>query len=314
MAVAKRTSLALPVAEPFDFGRSAEFAERFIPSTDSIVRLRDAVVTGGFAPEPFVAHLSVDGHGSAGRRTRGVDADDSGLVHARVQWVDEPGEGSAVATHLDAVLSLSTDLSPLYDAAGSDPAFARVVADVCGYHPLRFTTPFEAACWTALSRQTPTVVAVRRKRSLADAVGRVVSVDHVDLRLFPTPERVATAPDAVRATLSDRTARTVLDAAEAFSEEDLDSLPTRALVARLCEIRGFDRQSAAAVGLRGFGRASLLPLGECRLRAAVEDAYGLEAASDDDVERLSEPYGDYCGHWARYLRAWASLRTDGEGD
>lgn len=298
MAVAKRTSLVLPVAEPFDFERSAEFVEGFVPCTDSTARLRDAVALGGFAPEPFVAHL------------RG---DESGLVHARLQWVDEPGDGDAVATHLDSFLSLSESPSPLYDAAGSDPSFARVAADLHGYHSVRFPTPFEAACWAALSGRTRTAVAARRKRSLAASVGRVVSVDRTELHLFPTPERVAAAPDAVRATVDDRTARAVLDVAESFAEEDLAALPTPTLVARLGELRGLNPRSATSVALCGFGRTSLLPLEDRRLRAAVADAYGLDDASDDDVERLSGRYGDHRGRWARYLRAWASAR-DGDDD
>ncbi|RDI71353.1 DNA glycosylase family protein [Halopelagius longus] len=312
MAVAKRTSLALPVAPPYDFRRSVEYFDQFAPAAGGTARHRDAVVTGGFAPEPFVARLR---------------ADESGLVHARVEWIEEPGDGSAVAERLDSFLSLSDDLSPLYDAAASDPAFARAVADLYGYHHVRFPTPFEAACWAVLSRRTPTLTALRRKRSLAESAGRVVSVDGLrpprrpasgdveesPLRLFPTPERVAAASDAVRETLDDDPARAVLGAAAAFESEDLSALSSRSLVARLCEIRGFDPRSATFVARRGFGRTSLLPVRERRLRTAVADLYGLDDATDDDIVRLSDPYGDSRGYWAHYVRAWASLRGDGGG-
>lgn len=299
MAVAKRTSLALPVTPPYDFRRSVEYLDAFAPASDGTARRREAVLTGGFAPEPFVARLH---------------ADECGLVRARVEWVEEPGDGNAVAERLDSFLSLSDDLSPLYAAAASDPAFARVVADLRGYHHVRFPSPFEAACWAVISRRTPTPTALRRKRSLAESLGRVVAVDAEDatLRLFPTPGRVAAAPERVRETLDDETARAVLAAAEAFEEEDLASLSSRNLVARLCEVRGFDPRSATFVARRGFGRASLLPVRERRLRAAVADLYGLDDATDDDIVRLSDAYGDHRGYWAHYVRAWASLRGDGD--
>ncbi|MFC6826551.1 DNA-3-methyladenine glycosylase 2 family protein, partial [Halopelagius fulvigenes] len=133
------------------------------------------------------------------------------------------------------------------------------------------------------------------------------------LRLFPTPGRVAAAPETVRETLDDEAARAVLAAAEAFEGEDLSALSSRSLVARLSEVRGFDPRSATFVARRGFGRASLLPVRERRLREAVADLYGLDDATDDDIVRLSNAYGDHRGYWAHYVRAWASLRDGGDG-
>jgi DNA-3-methyladenine glycosylase II len=296
MAVAKQTTLVLPAARPFDFARTVDVLGEFAPGGDAVAR-RNAVLTGGFAPEPFVAELRADG---------------SDLVRARVEWLDDPGDGSAVAARLDDFLALSCDLDPLYDAAAGDPAFSRVVDGLRGYHPARFPSPFAAACWAALSRRTPPPVAAGLSRALAAELGRAVSVDGDEVYLAPTPGRVSTSPDAVRAVLGDHgSARTLLAAAEAFARGDLASLPTDDLLTRLRGVWGFGPWSAEFVALRGFGRTSVLPSRERRLREAVAEAYGLRTASDEDLHRLSRPYGDRRGTWARYLLARASAREIG---
>jgi DNA-3-methyladenine glycosylase II len=201
----------------------------------------------------------------------------------------------------------------MYEVATADEAMAPVVADLFGYHHLRFPTPFEAACWAALSRRTPPPVAAGLRDALVRAAGRVVEVDGRDVSLFPTPAMVRGHPAAVRDALDDeRRAETVLAAAEAFVEADLSGLDTPTLRDRLEAVRGFGPRSAAFVAFRGFGRPSVLPAAEPRLRTAVGDAYGLADPTAEDVRRLADRYGDYRGYWAHYLRVRAALRGDRE--
>jgi DNA-3-methyladenine glycosylase II len=294
MSLTADTTLVLPATAPFEFSLSAAFLDSGAPCAAGARRRDGDVVVGGFAPEPFVATLSADG----------PDA-----VRAHVDWVDAPGDGYAVADHLDARLSLSDDPAPLYETAADDETMADVVADLSGHHHVRFPTPFAAACWAALSRRAPPPVAARRRDALVRALGRVAAVDGARVSLFPTPAMVRGRPGAVGdAVVDDRSAESVLAAAAAFLATDLRERPTAALRARLEVVPEFDSHTAAFVALRGFGRTATLPAEEPRLRTAVGDAYGLADPTAEDVRRLAAPYGDSRGYWARYLRVRATLR------
>jgi DNA-3-methyladenine glycosylase II len=296
MAITEAVTLYLPVASPFDFGQSLSVLEGPAPCARGRVRRGEELLTGGYAPEPFVARVRPDGR--------------AGVV-ASVTWLDDAGDTDAVVRRLDGSLSLSEDLSPLYDAAADDPPFARVVADLSGYHPLRFRTPFEAACRAIRSRR-PSLSSTDRVRSLVEAAGTVARVDGRELELFPTPEMILAAGDDVRESLRGD-APAVLALAEAFASEDLAALDAGPLVGRLEGLPGVDRAAAAFVARRGFGRRSVLPAGARPgargFRAAVASLYALDSpATDADLDRLSDPYGEYRGYWAHYVRVW-SLRS-----
>ncbi len=322
------SSFTAEATPPFDFDHSVAFLSGFLPCADDNVCGARRLVVGGFALQSFVARVTA--------------TDDPNALSVDVEWLDGPGVGDgdtdAVAAWLAAHLSLDDDLGPLYDAASDDPPFAHVVDDLYGYHHVRFPTPFEAACWAALSQRTPMAVTRRLKRALVAACGRIVTVDdagHVvdadaantdivgavdavdatagrELGLFPTPEMVRANPDAARAAVgSERKAKTVLAAAEAFATTDFAELDDEALFERLREIWGFGDWSAEFVSVRGFGRTSRLPTSERRLRTAVATLYELdgEEASADELVRLSERYGPLRGYWAHYIRVHA-FRAD----
>ncbi|MDS0293777.1 DNA-3-methyladenine glycosylase family protein [Halogeometricum luteum] len=304
MSLTADTTLALPAEPPFAFARSASVLDRSAPLASGRCTPRGGVVTGGFAPEPFVAHLAPDG---------------PDVVRVHVDWLDGRGDGSAVAAHLDSFLSLSENTMPLYEAAADDEAFAPVAADLRGYHHVRFPTPFEAACWAALSRRATTPVAAARRDSLVRELGRVAVVDGEPVSLFPTARTVRANPDAARAAVDGSTgdrkrerlsgdgtrddAGAILAAAELFaeSESDLRELGTDDLRERLASLRGFGPRAAAFVAFRGFGRTSVLPTTAARLGSLVGDAYGVEDPTEETVRRLAEPYGEYRGYWAHYL-------------
>jgi len=47
------------------------------------------------------------------------------------------------------------------------------------------------------------------------------------------------------------------------------------------------------------------------IREAVAGLYDLDAeeATDDDLDRLSEPYEPQAGDWAHYVRVWAFRKS-----
>ncbi|MFC6835392.1 DNA-3-methyladenine glycosylase family protein [Halomarina ordinaria] len=291
--------MLLEAVAPFDFSQSVAFLAGLDPCRDDHVAAGDRLVTGGYVDDDaFVATVR------AGEVPATLDVD--------VEWLDAEGPDIAVGDHLAAFLSLSDDLGPLYAAARDDPTFSPVVETLYGLHHVRFPTPFEAACWAALSRRTPTAVARERKRALVETCGGYVERADGRVALFPTPERVLRRADALRVALDDDHAvRTLLAAAAAFADEPLSALDTLALRGRLEEVWGFGPWAAEFVTLRGFGRMEYTPADEYRLRTAVTARYGLDApASDDDLRRLSDRYGPLAGYWAHYLQVAAGENGD----
>lgn len=294
MATRPAETLQLTPRQPFAFGQSLAFIQGFAPCSGDHVCAERTLTTGGYAGEsPFVVR---------------VTEADAETIDVEVEWLAGRGDGVAVAEWLRGFLSLDDDLTGLYEAAETDPPFGRVVDELNGYHHVRFTTPFEAACWAALSQRTPMGVARGLKRSLVEACGRVVKIDGQEVLLFPTPEMVADNAAAVEDAIGhDRKRKTVLAAAEAFEDDDLSTLGDDALRDRLEAVWGFGEWSSEFVALRGFGRLSGLPRTETRLREAVANLYELdtEEADDSDLDRLSEPYAPLAGYWAHYIRIWA---------
>ncbi|WP_129114614.1 DNA-3-methyladenine glycosylase family protein [Halegenticoccus tardaugens] len=302
-------TVSAPATRPFDFGESLAFLAGFAPCADDVVLAGRRLVVGGFVPEPFVARVA------AADGTRPDDATggsaDAGALAVDVEWLDESGDEGTVVDRLRGHLSLDDDLRPLYAAAADDPPFARVVGGLHGYHHVRFPTPFEAACWAALSRRSPLPTARELKRDLVEACGRIASVDGGSIQLFPTPRMVLSDAEDVRTALgNERTSGTILSAAERFVSADLAALDDEDLVAALVDVPGFDDWAAEFVAIRGFGRMRLLPRADDRLRIAVADLYdlGRGAASDEDLRHLSDRYGSQRGYWAHYVRVWTSRR------
>jgi len=295
--------LSIRPVQPFDLAQSIAFLRGFTPCSGDHLYATGTLTTGGFADEaPFVAVVS-------------EEAADDGTLAVDVDWIDDPGDPEAVGAWLRGFLSLDDDLTGLYATARDDPSFAGVVEELHGYHHVRFPTPFEAACWAALSQRTPMAASRRLKRDLVEAAGRVATVDGDEVALFPTPGMVLDAAPAVRDAIDhDRKSRTLLAAAEAFAGEDLAALDDDALRERLADVWGFGEWSAEFVALRGFGRLSGLPRTERRLREAVAELYDLDAdeATDADLDRLAAPYGRQRGYWAHYVRVWAFRYSAGD--
>ncbi|KZN23724.1 hypothetical protein A4G99_12720 [Haladaptatus sp. R4] len=288
------TKLTIDPVEPFEFEQSLAFLRGFVPCSGDHLCSTRSLTTGGYVEDhPFVASV-----------TEG----DEGTLSVEVDWLENTGDLDAVGDWLRAFLSLDDDLTVLYEASKGDPAFERVVDGLYGYHHVCFSTPFEAACWAALSQRTPMQVAKKSKRVLVEACGRIVEVEGEEILLFPTPEMVRDDALAVHDAIDDeRKAKTVLAAADAFANEDLSTLDDATIRERLADVWGFGEWSSEFIALRGFGRLSGIPRTERRLREAVAELYelGTEVATDADLDRLSEPYEPLEGYWAHYVRVWA---------
>jgi DNA-3-methyladenine glycosylase II len=216
------------------------------------------------------------------------------------------GTKAAVLKRVRAFLSLDDDLKPFYAAAKDDTAFTGIIKGLYGYHQVRFLTPFENACWAILSQRTPLALARKVKRLLTGRFGGCLSVDGTSYHAFPEPEGLLRAPrEALDGVVGNarKTAR-LLAAAKAFLEIDdafLTGAPSADVKTWLKTMPGIGEWSADFILLRGLGRMERAPATEGRLLEAASRVYG-QPVNAARLAQLAEPYGNYKGYWAHYLR------------
>ncbi len=287
-----------PVA-PFDFGQSLAFLAGFSLTRGDVAITADiltrAVVVAG---EPVV--FRVVGRGSV----------DAPTLHITL-YTEKPITDAVRESALDRVgffLSIADDLTPFYALGREDAAFAPVIAQLNGYHHVKFLTPFENAAWAILSQRTPMVTARKTWNALIAQYGRSLTVDGETYRAFPTAERLATTdPDDLLAIVPHlRKAPYLHAAARAFDEVDeqwLRTAPYDAVNGWLRRIPGIGEWSAAFVLIRGLGRMESSSTEDALIRAAAH-IYGPPAATPEGVRSIARHYGPSQGYWAHYLRAF----------
>jgi DNA-3-methyladenine glycosylase II len=206
-------------------------------------------------------------------------------------------------------LSIADDLAPFYAIGREDAAFAPVIAQLYGYHQVKFLTPFDNAAWAILSQRTPMAAARKAWNALIDRYGSSLTVDGTRYRAFPDAERLATVnPDDLLAVLPNlRKAPYLHAAARAFDDVDeqwLRTAPYDDVNAWLRRIPGIGEWSATFVLIRALGRMEQSSAEDAALRAAAK-VYGPVAGTPDGLRDIARRYGAYQGYWTHYLRAFA---------
>jgi DNA-3-methyladenine glycosylase II len=298
MVDSRKSSLQIAPTKPFEFDFSLRFIRGFAPCASDHYCGQRQLVTGGYTDElPFIARVE--------------PTDGSERLELDVDWLETQGNPDEVGLWIRRFLSLEDDLKPLYQAAEDDPPFKRVVDDLYGYHHVRFPSPFEAACWAALSQRTPMAVSKKLKHDLVAVAGETRRIEKVEISLFPTPERVLAHRRAVEKTIAhQQKVKTLMSAAEAFLSHDLYALDDEEIENVLRGVWGFGEWSSEFILLRGFGRLNRIPASERRLREAVARRYSLgkPEAAKDDLHRLGKRYGRKGGYWAHYIRVWTHFQ------
>lgn len=287
---------------PFDFTQSLRFLGLFAPTqreqTIAAATLRKAVSVGG---QPIVFEIEATGSVEQPLLRYTLHADRS-LDAARV---------AAALDRISFYLSLSDDLRPFYASGRADPSFAPVVAQLYGYHQVKFLTPFENACWAVLTQRTPMTTARTLKQTLVERFGGRIEHDGAAWWTFPEPAPlVAAGPERLADLLhNERKAHYLHAVASAFASVDerwLRSGPYAGVERWLRDISGIGAWSASFVLVRGLGRMEHLP-SEQRLIEAAAAIYGLtpDAATPVTIERIAQQYRPFQGYWAHYLRVAA---------
>jgi DNA-3-methyladenine glycosylase II len=206
--------------------------------------------------------------------------------------------------------SLDDDLHPFYQVAETDPAFRQMTQQMYGYHPVKFLTVFEAACWSLLKQDYP-AVSTRMRRQLIANYGPSIEVEGETYCAFPTPLRLALVDWAeMKAIVHVRPrADAMLWLAEAFSRADegwMRNAPDDEMYKWLRKVKGMGELSVEFTILFGIGRVGRKGLSEARLPRLAERVNG-PAIPAAEIQRLGAAYGEWYSYWAQYLWAFSLL-------
>ena len=224
----------------------------------------------------------------------------------------KPGTGEAVRERARFFLSLDDDLTPFYALAEHDAPFRKVVQQLCGYHQVKFLTPFENACWAILTQRTSGTLARVMKRNLVETYGGSVHCGSGPLWAFPEPADLGhvSAEELGTVVGNSRKGEYLAAAVQAFgqiNEDWLRQAPYDEVATWLRGIHGIGAWSATFVLLRGLGRMEIAPFEDADSRfteemmKAAARVYG--PLSLEAFRAHAHRYGDWQGYWAHYLRA-----------
>ncbi len=205
-------------------------------------------------------------------------------------------------------LSLADGLQPFYLLGRSDPDFAPILKQLYGYHQVKFSSPFENACWAILSQRNLLSVALKMKQSLVEQYGDSLNVNGTVHWAFPEPAPLAFASESELADVigNARKGEQLSAVAQAFSTVDEAFLRMASydeVEAWLRKIKGIGTWSAQFILLRGLGRMEHIPFEEKKLLQAASRTYGRgQEITQEALQRIADNYGPWQGYWAHYLR------------
>jgi DNA-3-methyladenine glycosylase II len=285
---------------PFDFNKSLEFLRHFRPAMGQQTT-NDGVLTKASSLDGQVFVFQVSSIGTI----------DHPELAYRLFSQDEISSAfhDTVRQNLSFFLSIDDDLTPFYALAEEDTAFEPVMQELYGYHQVKFSmSAFENAVWAILSQRNLMAVSRKMKDGLTERYGSALTVDGTTYRAFPEAFQLALAStddinEVVRNLWKSQGVSNVAKAFDGVDESWLRSAPYAEVEKWLLGIKGIGAWSASFILLRGLGHMNQLPVGEKWLLQAARRFYGNDLLEMKDLERLAQPYGDYAGYWAHYLRA-----------
>ncbi len=292
------TGYLTPTA-PFDFAQSLKFLGFFPPTQHE----------QGLTPTTLTKALSIQGQIIAFQLTATGTIEEPQLAYSLLS--EQPIHEDKAQATLDRIsffLGLNEDLRPFYATARKDAVFAPIVESLYGYHQVKFTTPFENACWAVISQRNPMANAIKVKHLLTETFGGSIQLDGTTYRAFPEPALLAEADQeqllsVIRHERRTAYVRAVADAFSNVDEQFLRTAPYEEVEAWLQSIKGIGEWSANFVLLRGLGRMDRVPVAEKMMFEAVSRLYKHDQpVTAEDVRQIAEPYSPYQGYWAHYLR------------
>jgi DNA-3-methyladenine glycosylase II len=232
---------------------------------------------------------------------------EDGALRGEVEGTDDLG---AVERQVARIFSLDADGTD-YPAIGErDPAVGTLMAALPGLRPVCFTSPYETAAWAIISQR----ISMRQAGAIRDRLlaehGHPLTVTGIEVRCFPTPERLARV-ESVPGLAAEKVVR-LRGVARAALDGLLDVATLRALgdeagPASVRVIPGIGPFWASGIYLRGCGIQDVFPEEPIAI-AALGRLHGLgDEPSPAEVERLSDVYRPY-RMWVCFLLRVAANR------
>ena len=273
-----RTEIAIKPRGPFSWDAANDVGRNFGPVRHNwqakTVRMT-FLLDGSFAPV-------------------GVDLRfEDGALRGEVAGSDDI---AAVQRQVARVFSLDADGSE-YPAVGRrDPAVGRLMEALPGLRPVCFTSPYETATWAVMSQRISMRQAAAIKSRLIAERGHPLDLGGVEVRCFPTPERlleVESVPGlaAEKVERLHGVARAALDGL--LDCDRLRALGDEAGPASVRVIPGIGPFWASGIYLRGCGIQDVFPDEPISI-AALGRLHGLgDQLSPEHLSRLTEPHAPF---------------------
>jgi DNA-3-methyladenine glycosylase II len=215
-----------------------------------------------------------------------------------------PAGRSSIERAVSDWFSLTDDMSGFLAVAAGEPPMARLIEVARGLHQVRFASLAEATVYFTLTQRSTQWFATARKRRLAAAVGRTITLDGPALTAFPD---FATLRDLTEADLlpfagsrhrAERLA-SVIGGVAALDEEVLRMAPYDEARQALLSVPGIGAFTAHALLLRALGRPDDAPLELAQFTLAARAVYGDPPPSPVQIR---DRYHPWVGWWAYLTR------------
>ena len=288
---------------PYDFDASAGFA----------VYGRDRYAADSMADGVFSRALEVGGK-TVALSIRSVGDVERPRIEARLEGdrlsSEEESKVVDVAVRLAGAQS---SLAGFYDALDDDDPMTQFTSRFRGLGIAQSASPFEGLVHSILGQQISNEVARVLRDLLVDTLGKVVSVNGVDYRTFPSPSAIAEAGiDELRGMkLSARKAEYISDIAQSVASGSLDldalaSLPDESIVEELVKLRGVGPWTAHWLLIRAFDRPDGFPGGDLAIQRSLGALYnGGRRLTEDEAVELSARWRPYRSYLVTYMFAAA---------
>ena len=288
---------------PYDFEASTSFAvygrDRY--AADSLV---DSVFSRALEVGGKTVALSVRSVGEVERPRIEVRLEGDRLSSEYESKVVE------VATRL---VGAQGGLTEFYDSVEDDDPMAEFTDRFRGLGIAQSASPFEGLVLSILGQQISNEVARVLRDLLVDTLGKVVSVNGVDYRAFPSPAAIADAgiDDLRGMKLSARKAEYISDIAESVASrsldlDSLDALPDESIVEELVSLRGVGPWTAHWLLIRAFNRPDGFPGGDLAIQRSLGALYnGGKRLTESEAVELSARWRPYRSYLVTYMFAAA---------
>ena len=288
---------------PYDFDASAGFA----------VYGRDRYAADTLADGVFYRALEVGGK-TVALSVRSVGEVERPRVEIRLSGdrlsSEEESKAVGLATRL---VGAQGSLIGFYNAVEEDDPMSEFTGRFRGLGIAQSASPFEGLALSILGQQISNEVARVLRDLLVDRLGKVVSVEGMEYRAFPSPAAIAEARiDELRGMkLSARKAEYVSDIAESVASGSLDldslaDLPDESIVEELVKLRGVGPWTAHWLLIRAFDRPDGFPDGDLAIQRSLGALYNAgKRLTPDEAAALSTRWRPYRSYLVTYMFAAA---------